>query len=186
MMYGRVAWYLFIYLSVCLSACLSVCISVYLFVWQSVYQSINVSSYLPICLSFLLSTFLYFNLSIYLSIYLSIFLSVNLSICLSIYQSLFLSINLYICNVMIYQSVYVYLDNSIIEMLFDHDWSEILLQKTLLNQRGRICCLNLNWWNNLNLIITLSNFWDALPSLVNTEKFNISYVYRQKKFRLKV
>ena len=87
---------------------------------------------------------------------------------------------------MIYQSVYVYLDNSIIEMLFDHDWSEILLQKTLLNQRGRICCLNLNWWNNLNLIITLSNFWDALPSLVNTEKFNISYVYRQKKFRLKV
>ena len=178
MMYGRVAWYLFIYLSVCLSACLSVCISVYLIVWQSVYQSINLSSYLPICLSFRLSTFIYFNLSIYLSI--------NLSICLSIYQSIFLSINLYICNVTIYPSVYVYLDNSIIEMLFDHDWSEILLQKTHLNQRGRICCLNLNWWKNLNLILTLSNFWDALPSLVNTEKFNISYVYRQKKFRLKV
>ena len=155
-----------IYLAVCLSTCLSVCISVYLFVWQSVYQSINLSSYLPICLSFRLSTFLYSNLSI--------FLSINLSICLSIYQSIFLSINLYICNVMIYPSVYVYLDNSIIEMLFDHDWSEIPLQKTLLNQRGRICCLNLNWWNNLNLILTLSNFWDALPSLANTEKFHIS------------
>ena len=178
MMYGRVAWYLFIYPSVCLSACLSVRISVYLSVWQSIYQSINLSNYLSISLSFRLSTFLYFNLSV--------FLSINLSICLSIYQSIFLSINLYICNVVIYPSVNVYLDNSIIEMLFDHDWSEILLQKTLLNQRGRTCCLNLNWWNNLNLILTLSNFWDALPSLVNTEKFNISYVYRQKKFRLKV
>ena len=155
-----------IYLSSCLSVCLPVFPSVYLFVWQSVYQSINLSSYLPICLSFRLSTFLYINLSI--------FLSINLSIFLSIYQSIFLSINLYICNVMIYPSVYVYLDNSIIEMLFDHDWSEILLQKTLLNQRERICCLNLNWWNNLNLILTLSNFWDALPSLVNTEKFHIS------------
>ena len=77
---------------------------------------------------------------------------------------------------MIYPSVYVYQDNGIIEMLFDHDWSEILLQKTLLNQRDRIYCLNLNWWNNLDLILTLSNFWDALPSLVNTEKFIISYV----------
>ena len=150
------------------------------------YVAIYLSVYLSIFPSINLSLFQSIYLFIYLTIYLSIFLSVNLSICLSIYQSLFLSINLYICNVMIYQSVYVYLDNSIIEMLFDHDWSEILLQKTLLNQRERICCLNLNWWNNLNLILTLSNFWDALPSLVNTEKFNISYVYRQKKFRLKV
>ena len=65
-------------------------------------------------------------------------------------------------------------------MLFDHDWPEILLQKKHLNQRERTCCLNLNWWNNLNLIVTLSNFWDALPSLVNTEKFIISYGYRKK------
>ena len=159
-----------IYLSICLSVCLPVFPSVYLFVWQSVYQSINLSSYLPICLSVYLSVYQPFFISIYLSFYLSICPYVYLSI----YQSIFLSINLYICNVMIYPSVYVYLDNSIIEMLFDHDWSEILLQKTLLNQRERICCLNLNWWNNLNLILTLSNFWDALPSLVNTEKFNIS------------
>ena len=154
--------------------------------YLAIYLSVYLSFYQPFFISIYLFIYLSIYLSIYLTIYLSIFLSVNLSICLSIYQSLFLSINLYICNVMIYQSVYVYLDNSIIEMLFDHDWSEILLQKTLLNQRGRICCLNLNWWNNLNLILALSNFWDALPSLVNTEKFNISYVYRQKKFRLKV
>ena len=111
-------------------------------------------------------------------------LSNYLSIYLSSYLFIFLSINLYTCNVMIYSSVYVYLDNSIdngiIEMLFDHDWLEILLQKKHLNQRDRICCLNLNWWNNLNLIVTLSNFWDALPSLVNTEKFIISYGYRKK------
>ena len=111
-------------------------------------------------------------------------LSNYLSIYLSSYLSIFLSINLYTCNVMIYSSVYVYLDNSIdngiIEMLFDHDWLEILLQKKHLNQRERTCCLNLNWWNNLNLIVTLSNFWDALPSLVNTEKFIISYGYREK------
>ena len=86
---------------------------------------------------------------------------------------------------MIYPSVYVCLDNDIIEMLFDDDWSEILLQKTLLNQRERICCLNLNWWNNLNLILTLSNFWDALPSLVNTENFITSYGYRKKIYILK-
>ena len=163
-----------IYLSICLSVCLPVFPSVYLYIYLSGNLYINLEIYLAIYLSVYLSIFPSINLSLFQSIYLSIFLSINLSICLSIYQSIFLSINLYICNVMIYPSVYVYLDNSIIEMLFDHDWSEILLQKTLLNQRERICCLNLNWWNNLNLILTLSNFWDALPSLVNTEKFNIS------------
>ena len=149
-----------------ISIYLSVFPSVYLYIYLSSNQSIHLSRYLAICLSlsFHLSIFLYFNLSIYLSI--------------------FLSINLYVCNVMIYSSVYVFLDNSIdngiIEMLFDHDWPEILLQKKHLNQRERTCCLNLNWWNNLNLIVTLSNFWDALPSLVNTEKFIISYGYRKK------
>ena len=85
---------------------------------------------------------------------------------------------------MINSSVHVYLDNSIdngiIEILFDQDWPEILLQKKHLNQRERTCCLNLNWWNNLNLIVTLSNFWDALLSQVNTEKFIISFDYRKK------
>ena len=72
------------------------------------------------------------------------------------------------------------------EMFFDDDWSEILLQKALLNQRERICCLNLNWWNNLNLILTLWNSWDALPSLVNTEMFIMSFGYRQIKLGFKV
>ena len=168
MMYSRVAWCLFIYLSVFLSICISICLAIY------------ISIYTSICLSFHLSIFLYFTLSNSLSIYLSSYLSICPYVYLSDYQSIFLSINLYICNVTIYPSVFVYLDNGIIEMLFDHKWSKILLQKALLNQREGICCLNLNWWNNLNLILTLSNFWDALPSLVNTEKFIISYGYRLK------
>ena len=181
--------YLSICLSVCLSFCLSIGISICLAIYISIYQSINLYIYLAIYLSVYLSIFPYINLSLFQSIYLSIFLSISLSICLSIelsiylsvsYLSIFLSLNLSICNVMIYSSVYVYLDNGIIEMLFDHDWLEILLQKKLLNQRERTCCLNLNWWNNLNLIVTLSNFWDALPSLVNTEKFIISYGSRKK------
>ena len=173
-----------IYLCVCLSICMSICLAIY--------QSIHLSSYLPICLSLYHSIYRSFFLSIYLFIYLSIYPSLHMYVCLSnylsiylsSYLSIFLSINLYICNVMIYSSVYVYLnnsiDNGIIEMLFDYDWLEILLQKKHLNQRERTCCLNLNWWNNLNLIVTLSNFWDALPSLVNTEKFIISYGYRKK------
>ena len=32
----------------------------------------------------------------------------------------------------------------------------------------------------------LSNFWDALPSLVDTEMFIISYGYRQTKLDFKV
>ena len=142
-------------------------------------------------------------ISIYLSIYLSILLSIYLSVCLpvcpSIHQSMYLCIylSLYIyiyiyiyifMFLMIYLSVYVYLYNVTVEydcgsfvMLFDDDWPKILLQKTLLRQRERICCLNLNWWNNLNLILTLSNSWDALPSLVNTEMFIINYGYRQTK-----
>ena len=178
-----------IYLSICLSVFLSVYWYIYLpsnlYINLSIYRSIHLSSYLLICLSLYLSIYQSFFISIYLFIYLSISLSICLSIELSIYLSvsylsIFLSLNLSICNVMIYSSVYVYLDNGIIEMLFDHDWLEILLQKKLLNQRERTCCLNLNWWNNLNLIVTLSNFWDALPSLVNTEKFIISYGYRKK------
>ena len=145
-----------IYLSICL--CVSVFLSVYVYIYLSSNLYINLYIYLPICLS------------LYLSIYQSFFISIYLFIYLSIY----LSINLHICNVMIYPYV------------SDHDWSEILLQKTLLNQRERICCLNLNWWNNLNLILTLSNFWDALPSLVNTEKFIISYGYRQNKLDFEV
>ena len=156
-----------IYLSICLSVCLPVFPSVYLYIYLSGNLYINLEIYLAIYLSVYLSIFPSINLSLFQSIYLSIYQSVHMSIYLSIYLSVYQSLS-------IYPSVYVYLDNSIIEMLFDHDWSEILLQKTLLNQRGRICCLNLNWWNNLNLILTLSNFWDALPSLVNTEKFNIS------------
>ena len=168
--------YLFVCLSFCLSFRLSICISICL----AIYQSIHLSSYLPICLSLYHSIYQSFFISIYLFIYLSIYPSLHMYVCLSnylsiylsSYLSIFLSINLYICNVMIYSSAYVYLDNSIdngiIEMLFDHDWLEILLQKKHLNQRERTCCLNLNWWNNLNLIVTLSNFWDALPSLVNT------------------
>ena len=71
-------------------------------------------------------------------------------------------------------------------MLFDDDWAEIMLQKTLLNQKERIYCLNSNWWNNLNLILMLSNSWDALQSLVNTEIFIINYGYRQTKLGFKV
>ena len=52
-------------------------------------------------------------------------------------------------------------------MFFDDDWSEILLQKALLNQK-------------------LSNFLDASPSLVNTEMFIMSYGYRQTKLGFKV
>ena len=146
-------------------------------------------------------------ISIYLSIYLSILLSIYLSVCLpvcpSIHLSIYLSIYLYIyiyiyiyifMYLMIYLSVYVYLYNVTVEwydcgsfvMLFDDDWPKILLQKMLLRQRERICCLNLNWWNNLNLILTLSNSWDALPSLVNTEMFIINYGYRQTKLSFKV
>ena len=168
-----------IYLSVCLSSCLSFRLSICISICLAIYQSIHLSSYLPICLSLYRSIYQSFFISIYLFIYLSFYLSISPYVCLSIelylsasYLPIFLSINLYICNVMIYSSAYVYLDNSIgngiIEMLFDHDWLEILLQKKHLNQRERTCCLNLNWWNNLNLIVTLSNFWDALPSLVNT------------------
>ena len=137
--------------------------------------------------------YLYIYLSFYLSICLSVSLSVHLSIYLCIYVSIYLYIYIYIyiyifMFLMIYLSVYVYLYNVTVEydcgsfvMLFDDDWPKILLQKTLLRQRERICCLNLNWWNNLNLILMLSNSWDALPSLVNTEMFIINYGYRQTK-----
>ena len=133
--------------------------------------------------------YIYIYSSIYVFVCLSICVSVCLSVNLSIYPSLYLSIYL-----LIYPSVFVYLYNVTVEwydcdsfeMLFDDYWSEILLQKTLLNQRERICCLNLNWWNNLNLILTLSNSWDALPSLVNTEMFIINYGYRQTELSFKV
>ena len=144
-------------------------------------------------------------ISIYLSIYLSILLAIYLSVCPSIHLSMYLSICLFLyiyiyiyiyifMYLMIYLSVYVYLYNVTVEwydcgsfvMLFDDDWPKVLLQKTLLRQRERICCLNLNWWNNLNLILTLSNSWDVLPSLVNTEMFIINYGYRQTKLSFKV
>ena len=134
---------------------------------------------------------------IYLYIYLSFYLSICLSVSLSVHLSMYLSRYIYIYTfmyLMIYLSVYVYLHNVTVEwydcgsfvMLFDDDWPKILLQKTLLRQRERICCLNLNWWNNLNLILTLSNSWDVLPSLVNTEMFIINYGYRQTKLSFKV
>ena len=180
-MYGRVEWYLFIYLSICLSVCLSVCLSFYLSVCLSIYLSIYYpslsvypSSYLYIVSSHL-SICLYVSLSI-LSIY-SIYLSVYLSTYLLVYPSVY--VYLYYVTVERY-----YCDS--FEMLFNNYWSEILLQKTLLNQRERICCLNLNWWKNLNLILTLSNSWDALPSLVNTEMFIINYGYRQTELSFKV
>ena len=157
----------FIYLSVCLSAYLSVCLP----------------ACLPACLSFCLSVCLFVCLPVSLSMYPFIHLSIYLSICLSVYLSIYLPIYLYI-YLSIYLSIYLLINSSVqvylyddtvewydcdsFEMLFYDDWSEILLQKTLLNQRERTCCLNLNWWNNLNLILTLSNFWDALLSLVNT------------------
>ena len=128
------------------------------------------------------STLAYIYIYIYIFVYLCICLSVYLRVCLSVCQSIYLSIylSLYLSiYLLIYPSVFVYLYNVTVEwydcdsfeMLFDDYWSEILLQKTLLNQRERICCLNLNWWNNLNLILMLSNSWDALPSPVNTEMF---------------
>ena len=173
-----------IYLSICLSVCLSFYLSVCLSIYLSISLSVYPSSYLYIVSSHL-SIFLYVSLSI-LSIYL-FYLSI-LSI-YSIYLSVYLSTYL-----LVYPSVYVYLYYVTVEryycdsfeMLFNNYWSEILLQKTLLNQRERICCLNLNWWNNLNLILTLSNSWDALPSLVNTEMFIINYGYRQTELSFKV
>ena len=151
-----------IYSSIYVSVCLSICVSVGLFVCQSIYLSI-LSSYRFIPS---LSTFLSINISIRQSFCsLSICRYVNLSVYLLIYPSVFV----YLYNVTV-----EWYDCDSFEMLFDDYWSEILLQKTLLNQRERICCLNLNWWNNLNLILTLSNSWDALPSLVNTEMFIIT------------
>ena len=133
--------------------------------------------------------------------YFSIFLSINLCMCQFIYIFIYLSVYLSIClyvnlpiYILTYSSGYVYLHNGTVEcynydsfeMLFDNDWSKILLQKTPLNQRERTCCLNLNWWNNLNLIVMLSNSWDALPSLVNTDMFIISDGYRQTKLGFEV
>ena len=151
-----------VYFSVCLSIDLSVCLSIYLSIYLSISLSVYLSSYLYICLSIHLSICLHVSGSI-LFIYLSIYLSTDLSICLP-----FL-ILCYSWTILLW----------FIEMLFNNDWSEIMLQKTHLNQRERICCLNLNWWNNLNLILTLSNSWDVLPSPVNTEMFIISYGYSQ-------
>ena len=55
----------------------------------------------------------------------SVYRTIYLSIYLSSYLSIELSINLYICKVMIYSSVHFnldnWIDNGIIEMLFDHD-----------------------------------------------------------------
>ena len=124
-------------------------------------------------------------------IYLSDYLSIYLFICQSVYMLIYLSIYLS-TDVSIFFTFYLYngtvewYGRDSLEILFDDDWSEIPLQKTLLNQRKRICCLNLNWWNNLNLILTLSNSWVALPSLVNTEMFIISYGYCQTKPGFKV
>ena len=131
-------------------------------------------------------------LSIWLFIYLSVFQSVRLSIYLCIYQSVYMLIYLsiywfiHLFTFYRYNGTVEWYGRGSLEMLFDDDWSEILLQKTLLNQRERICCLNLNWWNNLNLIVTLSKSWDALPSLVNNEMFIISYGYCQTKSGFKV
>ena len=171
-MWCTVEWsdiYLCIYLSICLSVYFSVCLSVYrsicLSIYLSVYLSISLSVYPFSYLDVSLSINQFVHMSVYLSI-LSIYLSTYLLIYPSVYVSLYyVTVERYYCDSF--------------EMLFNNDWSEILLQKTLLNQRERICCLNLNWWNNLNLILTLLNFWDALPSLVSTEMFIIRYDYSQ-------
>ena len=115
-----------------------------------------------------------------------------LSICLSVYLSICLSVCVYLCkwdSGMICLWFYVKCDLKIIDRKLccrKRFWirekefaiwawiDETMLQKTLLNQRKRICYLSLNWWNNLNLILTSSNSWDALPNLVNTEMFIIS------------
>ena len=175
MMLCRIEWYLlpithiyiyiyiYIYIFIYLFVCLSICVSVCLFVCQSIYLSI-LSSYRFIPS---LSTFLSINISIRQSFCsLLICRYVNLSVYLLIYPSVF---------VYLYVTVEWY-DCDSFEMLFDDYWSEILLQKTLLNQRERICCLNLNWWNNLNLNLMLSNSWDALPSPVNSEMFIITKI----------
>ena len=161
--------YLTIHQLIYLSSYLYICISVYISIYQSVCWSVCL--YLAISLS----------LFIYLSIYQSIYLSIYQFIYLSIYSSISLSTYLPI-NLSIYLSVYFYpykwhswmMFVILCEMLFEDYWSKIMLQKTLLNQRKRICYLNLNWWNNLNLILTWSNSWDALPNLVSTEMFIIS------------
>ena len=152
---------------VCMYVCRYVCM------YLSIYQSIYLCLYLSVFLSTYLSIYQFVYVSIYLSIYLSVCLSINLSICQSIYLLTYLSGYIYLHN-----GTVGWYDCGSFEMLFEDDWSEVLLQKTLLNQRERICWLNLNWWNNLNLILTLSNSWDALPSLVNNGMFIISYGYR--------
>ena len=143
---------------------------------------------LDIYLYIYLSIYLFIYLSIYLTIYLSLCLSVSLSVHLSLYLSVYLSIYwfIHLFTFYRYNGTIEWYGRDSLEELFDGDWSEILLQKTLLNQRERICCLNLNWWNNLNLILTLSKSWDASPSLVNTEMFIISYSYCQTKSGFKV
>ena len=93
---------------------------------------------------------------IYSSIYVFVCLSICVSVCLFVCQSIYLSIcpSLYLSiYLLIYPSVFVYLYNVTVEwydcdsfeMLFDDDWSEILLQKTLLHQRKRIFCLIAVW-----------------------------------------
>ena len=153
-------------------------VSIYLFSCTFIYLSINLSFYLSIYLSLSLS----FYLSIYLSIYLSNYLFIHLSIFLSIFPPIFLStyqsVYLSICVVCLYKwynwmiFLWFYV-KFYLKFYLKIYWSEIMLQKTLLNQRKRICFLNLNWWNNLSLILTSSNSWDALPNLVSTEMFII-------------
>ena len=142
--------------------------------------SIYLSIYLCICLYIYVCLYLSFQLSPFLSIYLfsclSIYLTIHPSSYLSTYLPIYLSIYLFILCTFTYVNGQV--NNMFVilcEMWFEDYRSKIMLQKTLLNQRKRICYLNLNWWNNLNLILTSSNSWDALPNLVGTEMFIISF-----------
>ena len=149
-----------------------------------IYLSIYLSIYLTIYLSIYLSIWLFIYLSVFQSVFLSNYLCINQSVYMLIYLSIYWFI--YFFPFYWYNGTVEWYGRDSLEMLFDDDWSEILLQKTLLNQIERICCLNLNWWNNLNLILTLSKSWDASPSLVNTEMLIISYSYCQTKSGFKV
>ena len=143
--------YLCIYISVCLSVCWIICLSLYL--------AIRLFIYLSSCLSIYLSIYLSNYSSIYPPIYLPTYLPIYLSICvrLPLWMGRLNDMCVILCV-----------------MWFEDYRSEIMLQKTLLNQIKRICYLNLNCSNNLNLILMSSNSWDALPHLVSTEMFIIS------------
>ena len=132
-----------------------------------------------VCLSVCLTVSACLSVYSFLSVSLSIYPSVHLSIYLSIYWD----INLFKFTYMVIQlNDMIVIHLKCYSKMIDNVtyWSKILSQKTLLNQRERICCLNLNWWNNLNLILTLSNSWDALLSLVSTEMSITSYGYSPK------